>query len=198
MDFSVSYTTRAPRPNEVDHVDYHFVSDAQFDKMVEANEFAEWAHVHGNRYGTSRAAVEEALREGRDVVFDVDWQGGRALSASWPKDCLTIFILPPDWTTLSDRLRRRATDAEDVIALRLDKAREELEHHTEYQFLILNDNLDPAYERLRAIYLVHRYGREDRSDSSYCLSQLAASLTTQTEQQLRAHAVALVQTARSL
>ena len=196
MEFSVSYTTRSPRPNERDHVDYHFVSDEQFDVMIGANEFAEWAHVHGNRYGTSRSAVETALVSGRDVVFDVDWQGGRALSASWPQDCLTIFILPPDWKTLADRLRRRATDSEEVIQRRLDKAREELEHHAEYRHLVLNDNLDQAYQRLRAIYLVHRHGAEDRPDASFSLEELAAGLTEDDELALRGHAVVLVQAAR--
>ena len=183
MEFSVSFTTRSPRKNERDRVDYHFVSDATFDRMVAEHAFAEWAHVHGNRYGTSREAVEKALREGRDVVFDVDWQGGRALSASWPRDCLTIFILPPDWPTLASRLRSRATDSEEVILQRLRKAREELEHHNEYQYLILNADLDLAYERLRSLYLASRDGDTNPVDENQ-------------DEKLREHAMRLVRIAR--
>ena len=115
VDFSVSYTTRPMRHNEEHGRDYFFVSDEEFDKMVAEDEFAEWAHVHGNRYGTSRNVVEAALQEGRDVVFDVDWQGGKQLSEQWPEDALMVFILPPDLQILEQRLRRRATDAADVI-----------------------------------------------------------------------------------
>jgi guanylate kinase len=156
LEFSVSYTTRPKRPGEQDGVDYHFVLPAEFERMVEAGEFAEHAHVHGNRYGTSRLTVERGLREGRDILFDVDWQGGKALSAQWPDDALRIFILPPDLQTLSDRLRRRGTDSPDVIALRLRKALDELRHFDEYDHLIVNDQLERAYAVLRAIYLVHR------------------------------------------
>lgn len=158
MEFSVSFTTRAPRKNERDGVDYFFVDDDQFDGMIEAGEFAEWAQVHGNRYGTSRAVVDRALSEGRDVVFDVDWQGGRKLKAQWPDDALMIFILPPDLDTLENRLRRRATDAEEVIQRRLRKAVDEMTHHPEYDHLIVNDELDRAYTILRAVYLTRRDG----------------------------------------
>ena len=158
ISFSVSYTTRRPRGEERDGVDYHFVSPAEFDAMNERGEFAECAPVHGNRYGTARHVVEEALASGRDVVFDVDWQGGGALARQWPHDALRIFILPPDLTTLEERLRRRATDAEEVIQRRLRTAIEELGHHVEYEHRIVNHELDAAYRMLRAIYLVRRGG----------------------------------------
>ena len=158
MEFSVSFTTREPRKNEKEGVDYSFVDDNTFDVMVERDEFAEWAEVHGNRYGTSRAVVDGALLDGRDVVFDVDWQGGRALLTQWPDDALMIFILPPDLDTLESRLRRRATDAEDVIQRRLRKAVDEMTHHPEYEHLIINDDLDRAYTILRAVYLNRRDG----------------------------------------
>jgi guanylate kinase len=158
MEFSVSYTTRKPRKNEVDGEDYHFVDDAQFQAMVERGAFAEWAVVHGNRYGTSRAAVESALHGGRDVVFDVDGQGGRALHTQFPSDALMIFILPPSLDVLHARLRGRATDAPDVIERRLRKALEEFKYHREYTHRIVNDDLDRAYRLLRALYLVRRWG----------------------------------------
>jgi guanylate kinase len=164
LSFSVSYTTRAPRVGERAGIDYHFVSPAQFDAMVERNEFAEWAQVHGNRYGTARHVVEEALASGLDVVFDVDWQGGRALAEKWPLDALRIFILPPDLRTLGDRLRRRATDADEVIQRRLRTAIEELGHHVEYEHRIVNQDRAAAYRMLRAIYLVRR-GGIDAGDS---------------------------------
>jgi guanylate kinase len=164
LSFSVSYTTRAPRSGEREGIDYHFVSAAEFEAMVGRDEFAEWAQVHGNRYGTARHVVEEALASGRDVVFDVDWQGGGALARQWPRDALRIFILPPDLATLEDRLRRRATDTDEVIQRRLRTAIEELGHHVEYQHRVINHELDEAYRMLRAIYLVRR-GGIDRTDS---------------------------------
>jgi guanylate kinase len=160
LRFSVSYTTREPRVGERAGVDYYFVSPAEFDEMVERGEFAEWAQVHGNRYGTSRRVVEEALASGRDVVFDVDWQGGGELARQWPRDALRIFILPPDLTSLEERLRRRATDSEEVINRRLRMAIDELAHHDEYEHRVINQDLEPAYAMLRAIYLVRRDGRE--------------------------------------
>lgn len=158
LHFSVSYTTRPPRVNERHSVDYLFIDRAEFDQMVERGEFAEWAEVHGNRYGTARAVVEDALASGRDMVFDVDWQGGRALAYQWPNDMLRIFILPPDLGTLEQRLRRRATDAEEVIQRRLRVAIEELKRHIEYEHRIVNDDIDRAYATLRAIYLCRRDG----------------------------------------
>lgn len=158
LEFSVSHTTRKMRPGERDDVDYHFVDAATFADMVQRNEFAEYAEVHGNLYGTARAPVEKVLADGRDVIFDVDYQGGQALSALWPDDSLKIFILPPDLDTLAERLRRRATDAPDVIARRLDKALEELDHWDEYQFWIVNDDVARAYQVLRALYLLRRNG----------------------------------------
>lgn len=158
LSFSVSYTTRPPRVGELNGVDYYFVSPEEFDGMVARDEFAEWAQVHGNRYGTSRRVVDEALASGRDVVFDVDWQGGRALAWRWPLDALRIFILPPDLASLEQRLRRRATDAEEVIQRRLRVALEELGHHDEYEHRIVNDDIDRAYGALRAIYLIRRDG----------------------------------------
>ncbi len=174
LEFSVSYTTRPQRTGEVEGRDYHFVTTATFEEMVERGEFAEHAFVHRNRYGTAQAPIETALSAGRDVIFDVDWQGGAALSARWPADSLKIFILPPDLEILASRLRQRATDAPEVIERRLRTAIEGLEHYGEYQHLIVNDDLDRAYAVLRAIYLTRRYGTTDRADVPYPLAQLAA------------------------
>jgi guanylate kinase len=175
LSFSVSYTTRPPRVNERHGTDYLFVGRPEFDQMIERGEFAEWAEVHGNRYGTARAVVEDALASGRDMVFDVDWQGGRALAWQWPNDMLRIFILPPDLATLEQRLRRRATDAEEVIQRRLRVAIDELSHTAEYEQRIVNDDIDRAYATLRAIYLCRRDGETQHADLAP-LAQASRSL----------------------
>jgi guanylate kinase len=151
--FSVSYTTRARRRGEEEGVDYHFVDDATFDRMVEGGEFAEWAEVHGHRYGTTVKAVRQGLDEGRHVLFDVDYQGGRQIKAQFETEAILVFVLPPSLPELEARLRKRATDAPEVIERRLQKARDELKHYGLYQYLIVNDELPRAYDRLRAIYL---------------------------------------------
>jgi guanylate kinase len=191
LEFSVSYTTRPMRAGETDGRDYWFVDPERFQAMVERGEFAEHAWVHSNRYGTARAPIEAALAAGRDVIFDVDWQGGQALSSRWPEDSLKIFILPPSHDTLERRLRQRATDAQNVIEARLRKAREELEHYREYEHLIVNDELERAYAVLRATYLTRRYGTVDRSDVPYPLAELAALV--EANRDAEAHARHLVE-----
>ena len=173
LQFSVSHTTRSPRAGEVEGRDYHFISTGEFQGMIEKHEFAEHAYVHGNRYGTAMAPVEAALARGGDMIFDVDWQGGAALSERWPTDSLKIFILPPDLEILARRLRQRATDAPEVIERRLQKAIEELEHYSEYQHLIVNDDLERAYALLEATYLTRRFGVVARPDVAYPLADLA-------------------------
>jgi guanylate kinase len=192
LDFSVSYTTRPQRPGERDGVDYHFVDGATFDGMIAGNELAEWFVVHGNRYGTARAPIEAALTAGRDMIFDVDYQGAAALAAAWPVDSLRVFILPPDLATLAARLRQRATDAADVIERRLKKALEELGHFGAYDHLIVNAELEPAYQVLRAIYLTRRHGTVDRPDVDLPLSALAATVAANDASDPAAHARALI------
>lgn len=153
LRFSVSYTTREPRKDEVQGKDYHFVSHARFAQMVEGHEFAEWAIVHGNHYGTSRATVDASLAEGVDCLFDIDYQGGRQIRHLWPQNSVLCFVLPPSMKELERRLRQRATDASDVIERRLATAHEELTHYGEYDYLVVNDKLDQAYAKLRAIYV---------------------------------------------
>jgi guanylate kinase len=175
IGFSVSYTTRSPRSGEVEGKDYHFVSGERFDQMVAAREFAEWAVVHGNRYGTAIATVEESLAAGRDCLFDVDFQGGRAIRQQWRDDSVLCFILPPSMVELENRLRRRATDAPDVIERRLAMACKELEHYGEYDYLVVNDDLSRAYDQLRSIYVAARCARTRREAVAQALLAEAAS-----------------------
>jgi guanylate kinase len=153
IGFSVSYTTRKPRAGETDGVEYHFVSMERFQEMAARDEFAEYAMVHGNMYGTAANQVRNALAHGRDLLFDIDFQGGRQLRRHFPDEVVLVFILPPSLRELERRLRQRATDADEVIAQRLKVARSELAHYDEYDYLIVNEQLDAAYDALRAIYV---------------------------------------------
>jgi guanylate kinase len=191
-DFSVSYTTRQQRPGEVEGRDYHFVDTPYFERMLAHNELAESFMVHGNRYGTARAPIDAAIARGRDMIFDVDYQGARALASQWPDDSLRIFILPPDLATLESRLRTRATDAPDVIARRLAKAIEELRQWNAYDHLVINRDLEPAYELMRAIYLTWRYGNVDRPDVPLPLADMAARVAANDASDPAGHARALV------
>jgi guanylate kinase len=175
LRFSVSTTTRSPRAGEVEGKDYHFVSQERFDAMVKENAFAEWARVHGNYYGTSIATVQQAMDEGTDCLFDVDFQGGQQIRRQWPDDSVLCFILPPSMEELERRLRRRATDAPEVIESRLAMACKELEHYGEYDYLVMNDSLPRAYEELKAIYVAARAARRRREDLARTLLAQAAS-----------------------
>jgi guanylate kinase len=150
--FSISVTTRAPRGRERDGVDYHFVSPERFAALVAEGAFAEWAEVHGHRYGTLRATVEETLAKGRIAVFDIDVQGGSAIKALWPREAVTVFILTPTPAELEGRLRGRSTDSDLVIRRRLLAARAEVARGAaQYDYLVLNDVLEEALARIRAI-----------------------------------------------
>ena len=162
LRFSVSYTTRKPRVNERHGADYFFVDRAEFDAMIERDEFAEWAEVHGNRYGTARRVVEEALDSGRDMVFDVDWQGGQALAYRWPLDMLRIFILPPSSDELRDRLVKRAQDSASVVAKRMAEASREMSHWAEYDYVIVNDDVATSSAEITAILTAERLRRKRR------------------------------------
>lgn len=162
LRFSVSATTRAPRPGEVNGRDYYFVSREEFLAMVEAGQMLEHAEVFGNLYGTPRAPVEAAMAEGRDTIFDVDWQGGQQIRRSaLAKDVISIFILPPSISTLESRLRGRAQDSETVIADRMAKSRSEISHWAEYDYVVVNHDLEDAEEELRVILKAER-ARADR------------------------------------
>lgn len=159
LELSVSATTRAPRPGEEDGREYHFVDRARFDAMVGAGEFLEWAHVHEHRYGTPREPVMAALADGRDVLFDIDWQGAAIISREAPADVVRVFILPPSMAELSRRLHARAQDHEDVIQRRLGRAYDEIPHWTSYDYVIVNEDYDQAYADLAHIYHAERLRR---------------------------------------
>ncbi|WP_374597518.1 guanylate kinase [Sphingosinicella sp.] len=162
MAVSVSATTRAKRPGEVDGIDYHFRTEAQFERMVEAGEFLEWAHVFGNRYGTPRAAVETALRMGRDVLFDVDWQGTQQLAQSMGDDVVSIFLLPPTMAELERRLRARRTDSEEVIEGRMARAAAEISHWPEYDYVLVNEDMHDCFEQIHTVVHAERLRRPRR------------------------------------
>ena len=152
---SISYTTRKPRPGEVDGVDYYFVDEAQFISMLEAGEFLECAEVHGARYGTSQTRVENCLCAGEDLILEIDWQGAAQVRKLIP-NVISIFILPPSMDALERRLRNRAQDTEEVIARRLRAARDEMSHVAEFDYVIINDDFQMALEDLRAITRAQR------------------------------------------
>ncbi len=163
--FSISVTTRPPRGAERDGVDYHFVSAARFEHLVAENAFAEWAEVHGHRYGTLAATVAEALRAGRIALFDIDVQGGAQLRRAFPADAATVFILPPTTAELERRLRGRSTDGDEIIARRLVAARAEVAQGlASYDYVIVNDDVDEALAQLEAIASHERAQRGGRAD----------------------------------
>ncbi len=153
---SVSATTRPRRSSEVDGVHYHFVSRARFESMRAGGELLEWAEVHGNLYGTPRAPVEQALAEGRDILFDIDYQGTLQLYETMREHVVSVFILPPSAAALKSRLERRAEDSPEVIRRRLETARTELQHWRAFDHLIVNDDLNAAFDSLKAILAAAR------------------------------------------
>jgi guanylate kinase len=161
ITLSVSATTRPPRPGEVDGVDYYFVTPERFAEMVANDDLLEWATVFGNRYGTPRGPVEAALHEGHDVLIDIDWQGTQQLQQTdAASDLVRVFILPPDLAELERRLQGRATDPADVIAGRMARARDEISHWGEYDYILVNDNADLCLAELRAILKAERLRRK--------------------------------------
>ncbi len=158
--YSVSYTTRPPRPGERDGVEYHFVDRARFQEMIAGDEFAEYAMVHGNMYGTPARQVADALKGGCDLLFDIDYQGGSRLRQRFPDEAVLVFILPPNLEALERRLKGRGTDSEQVIERRVRVARKELRHYAQYDYLVMNDEVARAYGILRAIYLAQIHVRQ--------------------------------------
>lgn len=159
LSVSVSCTTRAPRPGELEGREYHFVAWDEFDRMIAEDSFLEWAEVHENRYGSPRAPVEAALADGRDVLFDVDWQGARSIGDAGGADVVRVFILPPAIAELRRRLYARAEDDPAVIERRLSRAKGEIARWTEYDYVIVNDDFDRAYAELTHIYHAERLVR---------------------------------------
>jgi len=160
LELSVSVTTRAQRPCEVDGKDYHFIDQTEFDRLVAADALLEHAIVFGNSYGSPRARVEATFSAGRDVLFDIDWQGTQELTGKIKPDIVTVFILPPTIDALRQRLTTRAADSAEVIAGRMAKAASELSHFPEYDYVVINENLDDSIAQVRAILTAERRRRE--------------------------------------
>jgi guanylate kinase len=164
---SISVTTRGRRPSEVEGVHYYFIDPATFEKMRADGELLEWAKVHGNLYATPRAPVDAALKNGKDVIFDIDWQGTQQLKRAMPNDVVGIFVLPPSMKELRARLERRAEDKEDVIGRRLENARAEIRHWTEYDYVIVNRDLQESYEAARDILAAERARRAHQPTAGF-------------------------------
>ncbi len=162
FELSVSVTTRPRRGSEIDGRHYHFRSRREFEILRDNDELLEWAEVHGNFYATPRGPAEKAMAEGRDMLFDIDWQGAQQLREKMRGDIVSIFILPPSMRELKDRLKRRAEDQEAVIETRLKNARDEIEHWTEYDFVVVNDDLDRAFTEVVSIVTAERLRRDRR------------------------------------
>lgn len=156
LTLSVSVTTRARRSSEVDGIHYRFIGRREFDRMKDGGDLLEWAEVHGNAYGTPRGPVEKVLAEGRDMLFDIDWQGARQVRERLGEDVVSIFVLPPSMPELRSRLERRAEDSSGTIEQRLENARHEIERWRAYHYVIVNDDLQRAYDDLLAIVRAER------------------------------------------
>jgi len=156
---SISATTRPIRPGEVDGRDYHFVEDAEFDRLIAEDSLLEWADVHGFRYGSPRAPIDAALGFGQDVLFDIDWQGAREIARKCPEDAVRVFILPPSLAELKRRLITRSQDAEEVIERRVANAKGEIEHADEFDYVFVNEDFDHSYAELAHIYHAERLKR---------------------------------------
>jgi guanylate kinase len=176
VSLSVSVTTREKRLSEIDGVHYHFISKRRFEAMRESDELLEYAEVHGNYYGTPREPVEAALSAGRDMLFDIDWQGTQQLYAKMRSDVVSVFVLPPSAEELKHRLERRAEDSGDVITRRLKNAAEEIPHWTEYDYVLVNRDLDKSFARLRAILTAERLKRVLKPNLEGFVAELLADL----------------------
>ncbi|HVY56873.1 MAG TPA: guanylate kinase [Xanthobacteraceae bacterium] len=176
VDLSISVTTRPQRPGEIDGRHYHFIDRARFDQMAAQGELLEWAEVFGNCYGTPRAPVTRALEAGRDVLFDIDWQGTQQVREKARSDLVSVFVLPPSIPELERRLTIRAQDSESVIRSRMAKAADEMSHWAEYDYVIVNRDLDRAFAEVRAILAAERLKRERQTGLSSFVRALQANL----------------------
>jgi guanylate kinase len=176
VELSVSVTTRPRRPGEIEGRDYRFIDLARFEAMVKRNELLEWAEVFGYRYGTPRRPVENALRAGRDVLFDIDWQGTQQLREKARDDLVSVFILPPTIKELHRRLQRRAQDSRAIIVSRMAKAAAEMSHWPEYDYVIVNRDIGDAFGQVQAILVAERLKRERRIGLSGFVRALQAKL----------------------
>src|SRR5689334_20027886 len=176
LRMSVSATTRPMRPGEVEGSDYHFVDNARFEQMVGRHELLEWAVVFENRYGTPRAPVEAALSAGQDVLFDIDWQGTQQLREKARADVVSVFILPPSAADLEKRLHTRAQDSDAVIRGRMNRATHELSHWAEYDYIVINHDIDEAFAEVQSILKAERLKRERRTGLTTFVRELQRQL----------------------
>lgn len=160
ITMSISATTRPKRPGEVDDVHYHFVDEPEFQKMIDDEELAEWAYVFDHRYGSPKEPIKDALKDGRDILFDIDWQGTQQLRGAFGTDLVRIFILPPSMAELERRLRARGTDSEEVIQGRMRRAAAEIGHWGEYDYVLINENMDKCLTEVEAIVRAERLKRD--------------------------------------
>src|SRR6266403_4103016 len=176
VELSVSVTTRKQRPGEIDGRDYHFIDAERFETMVKGGELLEWAQVFGHRYGTPRAPVEAALLSGQDVLFDIDWQGTQQLREKADRDLVSLFVLLPSIPDLELRLRTRAQDSDEVIHARMATAAEEMSHWAEYDYVVINTDIDRAFAEVQTILAAERLKRERQTGLSDFVRQLQAQL----------------------
>ena len=176
LSVSVSVTTRPPRPAEVDGRDYIFIDKSEFARRRDGGELLEWAEVFGNLYGTPRAPIEAALTEGRDVLFDIEWQGARQLHAALADDLVRVFVLPPSAGVLEQRLRTRAQDSEAVVQARMAGVKVEVSHWDEYGYVIVNDQIDHSVDAVHAILIAERHRRERQTGLAGFAADLLAEL----------------------
>jgi len=176
VSLSISVTTRARRPSEAEGVHYRFISKRDFEILRDAGELLEWAEVHGNFYGTPRAPVEHALNEGRDVLFDIDWQGTLQLYEKVRSDVVSVFVLPPTAEELKGRLVRRAEDTPETVQRRLRNALEEIPHWMEYDYVLVNQDFQDSMDRLRAILTAERLKRVRQQDIAKFIDELLTDL----------------------
>jgi guanylate kinase len=160
ITMSVSATTRPMRPGEVEGRDYHFVTDPEFQRLIAADEFAEWAYVFDHRYGSPKEPIKDALKDGRDILFDIDWQGTQQLEYAFRTDLVRNFILPPSMAELRQRLVDRGTDSDEVIAERMRRAASEIGHWAEYDYVLINDDVERCSKDVQAIITAERLHRE--------------------------------------
>lgn len=175
LRFSVSYTTREKRQNEVDGVDYHFISRSKFESMLENNSFAEWALVHGNNYGTPIKDINKSIEEGTDVLLDIDVQGAEQLKRKFDQGVF-IFVAPPSIEMLEERLKKRNLDKKEVISLRLNKVRQEIERSKHYDYIIINEDIDVSKKAIESIIIVERNESKDDEDVIRKSSEITADI----------------------
>jgi len=162
ITMSISATTRPQRPGEVNDRDYHFIDDDEFERWIQTDQFAEWAYVFDHRYGSPKEPIKEALKDGRDILFDIDWQGTQQLRGAFGTDLVRIFVLPPSMQELERRLRARGTDPEEVIESRMRRAASEIGHWGEYDYVLINEDMDHCLAEVQAIIDAERLRRDRR------------------------------------